>query len=597
MISNKYTSKDIRVLGEIEHIRLNCGMYIGDTDNPTHLVEETLDNALDEALAGYAKIIAVIIDTKQNKVSVLDSGRGIPIDNDTPVTISTKLFSGAKFQDKKTAYDISAGLHGVGLIVVNALSSEYTIEIYRDGKHAKYIFKDSKLKQSKIDNFKDAVPFSTKIEFIPDSKFFESLTPDFDRIRRRLTTASAEMPNDISFVLVIDDQKEVFQLSTIDHFKSTCLSTEPESILSLTSDKQPEKFKVLLAYETDGPVTPKIISSVNLLPVESGGSHVIAFCDLLKDFFTSKSKKYDIKFQPNDCLYRLRAYLMLNLVEPKFSGQTKDKLTNRKTDFDKFLKDFKVQLEQFSQEKESEIVKYLESFAEYRARQDSKKLKTNGSSTRRASTQFTKLRDCTGRSGELFIVEGESAGGGLLQSRDPSLHAVLPLKGKSIPNITTKKNILQNNEVGELIKAFGTGIGPDFDLSQLRYNRIICATDADFDGNHIACLLSMTIGILAPEIVKAGKYFIAQTPLFAINEGKFFLPLWNEEQLEKARRENRKIQRYKGLGEMNPSQLKVCLLDEGTRNLIQVQYSENIDDLIKLFSSAEEKRKLVVEEE
>ena len=592
-----YSAKDVRVLEEVEHIRLNPGMYIGETNNPVHLIEEALDNALDEALAGYAKIIAVIIDTKLNKFSVLDDGRGIPIDGDTAITVSSKLFSGAKFQDKKSAYEISSGLHGVGLVAINALSKQYTVEVYRDSKHAFFEFKDSKLKRSQIDPFKEDRPFATKVEFIPDSKFFETLKPNLDRIRRRLTTASAEMSNDISFVLIIDGEKEIFQLGVEDHFAINCLTGKDKVTATfLNSDRRPEKFHALFAYEVNGTIAPRIISSVNLLPVDSGGTHVLMFQDVLKDFFIAKGKKLGLKFQPNDCLYGLRAYLMLSLVEPKFSGQTKDKLTNRKTDFDKFARDFKAQLEQFAQQQEPLLNEYLERFSEYRKKLDAKKLKKTSSGGRRASTQFTKLRDCTSRQGELFIVEGDSAGGSIIQSRDPKFHAILPLRGKSIPNVTTKKNILDNKEVGELIKALGTGVGPEFDIDLLRYDKIICSTDADHDGNHIACLVSMVMGILVPEIVQAGKYFIAQTPLFAINEGKTFIPLWTDEELEQARSKNRKITRFKGLGELSPHQLKICLLDEGTRNLIPIEYSENIDDLIKLFSSAEEKRKLVTEE-
>lgn len=590
----RYDAKDVRVLQEIEHIQLNPSMYIGETQNPTHLIEEALDNALDEALAGYAKIVAVMIDTEKHIYSVLDSGRGIPISNGTPITISSKLFSGAKFQDKKTAYQISSGLHGVGLVAVNALSSYYKVEIYRNKQHAIYEFKDAKIKKSQVNIHTGKVPFATKIEFIPHKKYFENLVPDLDRIRKRLTTASAEMSNDISCVLNIDGKREVFKLDTVTHFAKSCLTSKNNiSVTFLHSDRKPEKFHALFTYEEEGPVTPKIISSVNLLPVESGGTHVNAFYDLIKDFFHSKSKKYDFKFQPNDALYRLRAYLMLSLVEPKFSGQTKDKLTNRKTDFTRYIKEFKGQLELFAQQNENKLKEYLGRFEDYRKKIDAKKLQTNGSSSRRAATKFTKLRDCTSRLGELYIVEGESAGGSIIQSRNPRLHAILPLKGKSIPNVTTKKNILQNKEVGELIKAMGAGLGPEFDLSKLRYDKIICATDADYDGSHIACLVTMVIGILTPEIIQSGKYYIAQTPLFAINEGKTFIPIWNDSELEKAKKKDRKIQRYKGLGEMNPGQLKICLLDEKTRNLMPVSYSENIDDLIKLFSSAEEKRKLV----
>ena len=511
-------------------------------------------------MPGYAKIVAVVIDTKENKFAVLDNGRGIPIDGDTAITISAKLFSGAKFQDKKSAYEISSGLHGVGLVAVNALSKTYTVEVYRDNKHALYEFKDSKMKRSQIDPYKEDRPFATKVEFTPDSKFFETLEPNLDRIRRRLTTASAEMSNDISFVLIIDGEKEIFQLGVEDHFAINCLTGKDKVTATfLNSDRRPEKFHALFAYEVNGTIAPRIISSVNLLPVDSGGTHVLMFQDVLKDFFIAKGKKLGLKFQPNDCLYGLRAYLMLSLVEPKFSGQTKDKLTNRKTDFDKFARDFKAQLEQFAQQQEPLLNEYLERFSEYRKKLDAKKLKKTSSGGRRASTQFTKLRDCTSRQGELFIVEGDSAGGSIIQSRDPKFHAILPLRGKSIPNVTTKKNILDNKEVGELIKALGTGVGPEFDIDLLRYDKIICSTDADHDGNHIACLVSMVMGILVPEIVQAGKYFIAQTPLFAINEGKTFIPLWTDEELEQARSKNRKITRFKGLGELSPHQLKICL--------------------------------------
>jgi len=593
-MAKSYSAKDVRVLEEVEHIRLNPGMYIGETSNPVHLIEEALDNALDEALAGHAKIIAVRIDTKENKFSVLDDGRGIPISDDTPVVISSKLFSGAKFQDKKSAYQISSGLHGVGLVAVNALSSEYWVEVYRNKQRAKYYFKKTKLIKTDIEKFTGDAPFSTKIEFIPDKKFFESLKPNIDRIRNRLTTASAEMPNGVRFVLIVDDKQEVFTLNLTDHFVQKCIMTKDKLTATvLTSEKDPEKFLALFTYENVGSTTPKLISSVNLLPVESGGTHVLAFYDLLKEFFKSKGKKYDIYFQPNDCLCNLRAYLSLNLIEPKFSSQTKDKLINVKSYFDKFLKDFREQLENFAKTNEPLLVEYLTKFQEYRKRLDAKKLKTNGTKGKRASTQFTKLRDCSSRHGELFIVEGDSAGGSIIQSRDPKIHAILPLRGKSIPNVTTKKNILGNKEVGELIKALGTGTGPDFNLNELRYDKIVCAADADADGAHIACLVTMVIAMLVPEIVIAGNYYIAQTPLFAINEGKKFIPIWNDKELEKARKKNRKIQRYKGLGEMNPGQLKVCLLDEGTRNLMQVAYSENVENLVKLFSSAEEKRKLV----
>ncbi len=592
-----YSAKDVRVLQEVEHIQLNPGMYVGETSNPVHLIEEALDNALDEALAGYAKIIAVIIDTKTNVFSVLDNGRGIPISKDTPIVVSSKLFSGAKFQDKKSAYQISSGLHGVGLVAVNALSEFYKVEIYRSGKHATYEFKKSKLLKSEIKkNGKEslALPFSTKIEFKPDKKYFETLAPDIDRIRRRLTTASAEMPNDISFVLIVDGEKEVFTLNEAEHFSMNCLTTRDKVLARvLSAERKPEKFTAIFAYENEGPISPRIISSVNLLPVDNGGSHVNFFQDLIKDFFMQKAKKMGYKFQPNDVLYKLRAYFMLSLMEPKFSSQTKDKLTNRKAYFDRFASTFKSQLEGHFDQHGEYFEELMKTFQDYRAKLDSKKIKSNGTSTRRAATKFTKLRDCTTRGGELYIVEGDSAGGSIIQSRDPKIHAILPLRGKSIPNVTTKKSILENKEVGELIRAIGTGVGPEFNLENIRYSKIICAADADPDGAHIACLVSMVMAMLLPDVLKAGMYYLAQTPLFAIHESRTFKPLWSEKELKKARQKNRTIQRYKGLGEMNPKQLKISLLDEETRHLIPIAYSDDIDSLVKLFSSATEKRKLV----
>jgi DNA gyrase/topoisomerase IV subunit B len=257
------------------------------------------------------------------------------------------------------------------------------------------------------------------------------------------------------------------------------------------------------------------------------------------------------------------------------------------------MKTLRHQLEVWGDTNESELDILLERFQQYRRKLDSKKLTTNGTGGRRASTKFTKLRDCTTRTGELYIVEGDSAGGSIIQSRDPRIHAVLPLRGKSIPNVTTRKNILENKEVSEMIKAIGTGVGPHFNIKRIRYDKIICATDADHDGNHIACLMSMAMAILLPEIVKAGKYYIAQTPLFAINEKKLFKPLWTDKEVEKARKDGRTLTRFKGLGELSPNQLKVCLLDEKNRNLMPVTYSKNIKNLIKLFSSAEQKRRLV----
>ena len=588
----EYTAKDVRVLGEIEHIKLNAGMYIGNTENPVHLIEEAIDNALDEVLAGHATIVAVNLDLDNHIYTVLDNGRGLPISDNIPEIVSTKLFSGAKFQDSKTAYEISSGLHGVGLVAVNALSDFYIIEVYRNGQHAKFEFKNTKLKNKIIEDFVGDVPFSTKIQFKPTKKVFEKLEPDVDRLRKRLTTAAAELPGN-TFVLNVNNKDEKFQLTLDKYFLQHCVGSDEDSskLIKLESFQKPESFNVTMSYVSNGTVAPRVFSSVNLLPVDSGGTHVNYFLEILRDFFSLKAKKLDYKFLPQDCFYGLRVYLSLNIKAPNFSGQTKDKLTNRKTDFDKLIKQLKTGLETYFDLNPDYLETLLSQFENYRQKINAKKLDSK-TGIKRASTKFTKLRDCTSRNGELFIVEGDSAAGGLIQCRDPRTVAILPLKGK-IPNISGAKDILKNKEIGELIQAIGTGVVPHFDISKIRYDKIICATDADPDGAHIASLLTMVMAILVPDIIKQGKYFIAQTPLFAINEPKMFIPLWEQKEIEKAIEKNRTISRFKGLGELSPSQLKTCLVDHQTRKLIPITFSKKLDKIVQLFSVSDVKRKLL----
>lgn len=592
-MKNSYTSKDISVLDEIEHIQLNAGMYVGDTSTPTHLVEEAIDNSLDECLAGYASIIAVSIDTKDNVCRVIDNGRGIPLSNDTPKIVSTKLFSGAKFQHTKTAYEIVSGLHGIGLVAVNALSEHYIVEVYRDKKHGIFTFENSKLKDKKIEKFTGDKPFSTKIQFKPSSKIFETLQPDIDRIKKRLLIASVELPN-ATFVLDTHDKRRVIKINIQQYFSSFCLAhsdTSWSEPVSIKAEDGVERIEVMFCYSIDGSMSPRVLSSINLLPVDSGGTHVNYFFDILREVFTTRGKKIGVKFQPQDCLCGLRAYLSLYLKKPEFQGQIKDRLVNRKSHLDKLLRRVKLGIEGHFEENPEQLERLLGQFEQYRKKLDSRKLRS-AVDGRRASTKFTKLRDCTSRNGELFIVEGQSASGSLIQCRDPRTHAVLPLKGK-IPNVSNTKDILKNKEVGELIQALGTGVGPDFDISKLRYDKIICACDSDPDGSHISSLITMLLAVLVPEVIRQGNYYIAHTPLFAINERKTFIPLWTDKEVRSAMEKNRSISRFKGLGELSPHQLKFCLIDEKKRKLIPLTFSSDINKLVKLFSEADEKRKLL----
>lgn len=587
-----YTSKDIKVLDEISHIRNAPGMYIGSTETPTHLLEELLDNALDECLAGYANIVGIYIDTKNSKYTVCDNGRGMPIEDGVPITVSTKMFSGGKFKNMKTAYNISVGIHGVGLTAVNALSNFYEIEIFKNKKHGKFTFENAKIKNELIEDYnKEEKPFSTAISFVPSKKYFEKTIVNMDRIRKRLAIASVELSNSY-FILQIDDKKEIINNSDkIKFFEKECINDENVTkILSFGIKHKIESLRVIFCYSFESTMTPRILSSVNLLPVESGGTHINLFFDVLKDIL-NKSNKNEYKFQQNDVLVGLRAYISLELERPELSGQTKDKLINRKDALKKLFDDISKQISSYFNDNKEDLQVLLEGFDIYRKKLDSKKLKSS-SHNKRVSTKFTKLRDCTGVNGELYIVEGDSAAGTLIQCRDPRIHAIFPLRGK-IPNVLNAKDILKNKEIAELTQAMGCGIGPNFDLSKLKYSKVIASSDNDYDGYHISSLIAMVYLILFPEIIKSGKFYLASGPLYAVNEGKTFIPLWTEEELKEYRDKNRHITYFKGLGEMSPQQLKICLMDEKTRRLIKLKYTNNQNELIKLFTDVEAKRDLL----
>lgn len=593
-MANNYSSKDIRVLDDIKHIQLNAEMYIGHTEHPTHLIEECFDNACDEAQVGYANVIAINIDTKNKEYAILDNGRGLPIDDDVPIKICTKLFSGSKFRDNKTVYEIASGLHGIGITAVNALSDYITIEIYRDNKHAIYNFQDSKFKNKKIEKIEEGFqsPFSTKIQFKPSKSIFDKLTPDIERLKQRLITASVQMPN-VTFVLNIDDKRELFKLNLKEYFDTYVMQKENGEIiprLSFNSRNGAEKFNIIMTYSGKGNISSIVSSSVNLLPCTSGGTHVNLFNEILRDIFVTRAKKLNYNFQPNDCLVGLRAYLMLSLKEVHFSAQIKDKLTNKKPYFDKLTAQLKSQIEAYFNSNQEHLEILLEYFQAYRQKLDYKKLKVSNNG-KRSFTKFTKLRDCTSNNGELFLVEGDSAGGTFVEGRNSKIHAIFPMRGK-IPSIVKKNDILENKEIRDLITTFGTGVGNEFNINNIRYDKIIIAADSDPDGLHICCLLILAIGLLTPQIVEKGMLYYVDTPLFAINEKNEFTPLWSDEELNIARKDNRKVTRFKGLGEFSPDQIySIAMSDK--RKLTQVTKSNHIDSIIKLFIEPNEKRKLL----
>jgi len=601
MKKTEYSANSFRVLSDLESIRLNPGMYVGSTSNPTHLIEEILDNALDECLAGYANTITVDIDTKNNIFSISDDGRGIPVEKDIPVIISTVLHSGSKFKGSRDSYKICSGRHGIGLIAVNALSEYFQIETVRSKKHSTYVFENYNLIK-KFSNKVNEKIFSTKISFKPDDKIFEILDPDINYIRQRLLISSVHLDNCI-FVLIIDGKEEVIKLSLEDYFNNYCLYSNDEifGIIQINvsdkriiegSDPIDEYLNIRLCYSLNGSVTPRIMSSVNLLPVDNGGTHVKLLYNILKDILSHYGKK-DNKFIPQDTLCGLRVYIDMSLSEPEFGGQTKTQLINRVSYLDGLFNKFKKLLENYFSKNKDQLEIIIERFIDYRRKIESKNIKNK--SYRRTSTKYTKLKDCKSKNGELFIVEGDSAAGSLIQSRNSEIHAIMPLKGK-IPNVAIKKRgIIKNKEVQEIISAIGTGIEPEFDISKLRYDKIVIACDADPDGSHIVCLIIALFGYLTPEIIKQGKLFICKTPLFTISKEKIFKPIWTNDELENVRNSkySDNIIRIKGLGELDSWQAKICIFDEDTRKLTPVSYSSDFNKIIKLLTDSDEKRKLL----
>ena len=604
-----YDHNTIKVMAEIEHIQHNRGMYIGETELATHLVTEAFDNAIDEAKAGHASIIAVLVDTKTQTYSVLDNGRGIPIENDTIKTVASKLFSGGKFnKGEGEAYGIASGRRGVGIVAVTALSDYFIIEVHRDGKHAEYKWEKAHLVS---DIHKDvevgdaSLPFSTKLQFKPSKEYFDSTDIDINYIRRRMKIASVHIPK-LRLVLKVDGQKEVINCDLDTFFKDELMNGDKKGVTpkkKLTTKIKDEELNVYWCYSMESTKTPKHVGCVNFLAVDQG-THANKTYDLFRDVFAEFAKKEKMTFNKQDALIGLRVYTSLMLYDPAYSSQTKEKLSTSKKELEGLYAILKKQLITSLEKDEKLKMELLSFFDSYRKKLDSSKsiIKTSGTVTRLNSVIGSNLRDCTTHSvtdSELFIVEGTSAAGTLLQCRNVKVHAVLGLKGKSIPNVAAggagAKNIAKNNEVTNIVNACGTGFEPDFDYSGLRYGKIIFTCDADADGSHISSLLMVLFLKMLPKLIENGNVYIAIMPLYGATKGKKFQPFYSEDDKDTFVKANPKIQlnRFKGLGEMEPDELYTCLMDHNTRKLQQITTPQDLDAVYKLMIDPAQKRKLV----
>ena len=603
-----YDASQIQVLEGLEAVKRRPGMYIGSTDfhGLHHLVKELVDNAIDEAMGGYCNHIEVTVHG-DNSVTVTDNGRGIPVDMHEKMHKSalevalTVLHAGGKFGG--SGYKVSGGLHGVGLSVVNALSTWLIAEVKRDGKlyYQEYSYGEPKAPVKAIKDIPEGES-GTSITFLANDKIFDEVNYNFDiladRMRElaflnagvRITVSDerAESPDVRSFCYEGGIVNFVKHLNR----KKTVLHEEPVYITA--SRNEPEKqevatVEVALQYNDD--YTENVFTFANNINTGEGGSHLVGFRSALTRVLNDYARKYKILKDNDDALKGediregLSAIVSVKLVEPQFEGQTKTKLGNayiRGLVDSAVSEGMSVYLEEHPTEARAIVDKCLTAA---RARDAARKARelTRRKTALDSTSLPGKLTDCTEKDPEkceIFIVEGDSAGGSAKMGRDPAHQAILPLRGK-ILNVekTRMDKILANNEIRAMITAFGAGIDEEFDTSKLRYHKIVCMTDADVDGSHIRILMLTFFFRHMRPLIEQGYVYVAQPPLYRITKGKNIYYAYDDEELnsilERIGRDPKPlINRYKGLGEMNPEQLWETTMDPERRVMLQVHLED-----------------------
>lgn len=591
-MSNSYQSEDIEVLSGLEPVKRRPGMYT-DTDRPNHLIQEVVDNSVDEALAGYAKKITVRL-YKDGLIEVTDDGRGMPIDvhKEHGVTgvelILAKLHAGGKFSNKN--YTFSGGLHGVGVSVVNALSSRLDVWIKRHGQEHHIAFEQGeKVSELKVVSEVGQRNTGTRIQFTPEARYFDTLKIDVKRLRRLLKAKAVLSPG--LTVVFKDDINGTEDQWYYDNGLSDYFNTATEGIETIPPEgfdgaHQDDEFTVdwILAWVPEGELITE--SYVNLIPTPLGGTHVnglrTGLTEALRDFAESHQLlPRGVKLSPDDVWDRVSYVLSCKMKEPQFSGQTKERLSSRAIAayVTGTLKDALTLWLNQNIEAAEAIATLVIQAAQNRLRKAKKVV-------RKKITQGPalpgKLADCTTDDpnvSELFLVEGDSAGGSAKQARDREFQAIMPLRGKILNSWEVDPNqVMASQEVHDLAVAIGVDPGTT-DLEGLRYGKIIILADADSDGLHIATLLCALFLRHFEPVVRAGHVFVAMPPLFRIDVGKekHYAVDASEKQhiLDTLEKNNNKkkvsVTRFKGLGEMNPSQLRESTISPDTRRLVQLK--------------------------
>ncbi|MDC7289232.1 DNA topoisomerase (ATP-hydrolyzing) subunit B [Blautia schinkii] len=608
--NTEYGADQIQILEGLEAVRKRPGMYIGSTSSRGlhHLVYEIVDNAVDEALAGYCTEIQVVINP-DNSITVIDNGRGIPVGINHKAGIPavevvfTILHAGGKFGGG--GYKVSGGLHGVGASVVNALSEYLEVTIYKEGKEYKQRYERGKtMYPLEISGMCEPGKSGTMVTFLPDKEIFEETVYDYDILKQRL--------REMAFLtkglkIVLKDTREGMEREKVFHYEGgilefvAYLNRSKETLYPgiIYCEGEKDGVAVEVAMQHSDSYTENSYGFVNNINTPEGGTHIVGFRNALTKTFNEYAKKNKLlkDSEPNlsgdDIREGLTAIISVKIEDPQFEGQTKQKLGNSEARgaVDSIVsKQLEIFLEQNPGVAKATVEKSL---LAQRAREAARKARDL---TRRKSALDSmalpgKLADCSDKDPvncEIYIVEGDSAGGSAKTARNRSTQAILPLRGK-ILNVEKARldKIYANKEIKAMITAFGTGIHEDFDITKLRYHKIIIMTDADVDGAHIATLLLTFLYRFMPELIKQGYVYLAQPPLYKVEKNKKVWYAYDDIELGKILEEvgrdgNNKIQRYKGLGEMDADQLWETTMDPERRILLRVTMDESATSEIDL---------------
>ena len=620
-VDGEYGAEQIQVLEGLEAVRKRPGMYIGSTSERGlhHLVYEVVDNSIDEALAGYCTDINVVIH-QDNSITVTDNGRGIPVDlhetgKPAVEVVLTVLHAGGKFGGD--GYKVSGGLHGVGVSVVNALSEYMEVEVKRDGKiHAISFKRGNTVSPMKV--IGETEETGTRVHFLPDKEIFSVTEYSYDTLKHRLRELSF-LNKEITIHLMDErsGKNESFHFdggirSFVQHLnkKKEVLNPEPIYFNGTKDD-----IVVEIALQYNDSYQENIYSFVNNINTEEGGTHLAGFKIALTRAANDYAKKNNIikgnqsNLSGEDIREGITSVISLKIREPQFEGQTKTKLGNSEV---RGIVDSIVSegLNEYFEEHPDITKKILDkAVMAARAREAARKARelTRRKNALEVSSLPGKLADCSVKDPahcEIFIVEGDSAGGSAKQGRDRRFQAILPIRGK-ILNVEKARldRIYANAEIRTMITAFGSGISDEFDLSKLRYNKIVIMTDADVDGAHIRTLLLTFFYRYMKPLIEHGHVYIAQPPLYQIRKGKKSWYTYSDDELtaklDEVGRDSAVIQRYKGLGEMNPEQLWDTTMNPEGRTMLQVSMedAEAADELFTiLMGDKVEPRRQFIEE-